>query len=665
MIVQMKKVSLVVLDETRKESLKKLRKLGVVHLEQIEGRGPVLASFKDAFAKTERSLSILDDQKVAKKRMPAQRSVADNKQVLAKCEDIIALSEKKKSLLDKIASSTQELERFAKWGSVNPADFAYLAEKGTFLYMYEIPSDKYTELPAATKTILVNSTKSVTRFLLLSEEQLTERPAGLPPEAYAVPLPESSTDELMNGIEVAQKQIAKIEQELVSDLMYRSAIKSYHTVLVKDIEFENVYSGMGREEEADVYADDMNEAEQEAADISSEEEDDGIKRAKLSWLTGYVPVDSLEAFKRECHENDWAYACVDPADDDPVPTKLHNNKLVSIIYPLTDFLGTTPGYNEYDISGWFLLFFCLFFAMIFGDGGYGMIITLAALFLIAKSAVTKKSVPDVLWLMFVLGVSTVIWGTVTCTWFGIEMQYLPDWLKRISFMPFSAAAPDQNAVSTNLQIFCFAIGLVQLCLAHIKGIIRNRKSPKLLGDLGSMLMLCGMFYVVLNMVVDSTKYPLGITAETEYLVIHGIYIPVPYIAIGTLGVGFILNFTFSNYAGNIGKSILESCKNIISVILGIVNVFSDIVSYIRLWAVALAGSAISSTVNSMAGPTLGHFIMFLGILLLLFGHGLNMVLNLLSVVVHGVRLNTLEFSSHLGMAWSGTKYAPFSEDGGK
>ena len=135
MIVQMKKVSLVVLDETRKESLKKLRKLGVVHLEQIEGRGPVLASFKDAFAKTERSLSILDDQKVAKKRMPAQRSVADNKQVLAKCEDIIALSEKKKSLLDKIASSTQELERFAKWGSVNPADFAYLAEKGTFLYM--------------------------------------------------------------------------------------------------------------------------------------------------------------------------------------------------------------------------------------------------------------------------------------------------------------------------------------------------------------------------------------------------------------------------------------------------------------------------------------------------------------------------------------------------
>ena len=107
---------------------------------------------------------------------------------------------------------------------------------------------------------------------------------------------------------------------------------------------------------------------------------------------------------------------------------------------------------------------------------------------------------------------------------------------------------------------------------------------------------------------------------------------------------------------------MESLKNIISVLLGVVNVFSDIVSYIRLWAVGLAGAAIANTVNEMAGPILGGFVIFLGILLLGFGHGLNMILNVLSVIVHGVRLNTLEFSSHLGMTWSGFKYKPFSED---
>jgi V/A-type H+-transporting ATPase subunit I len=102
------------------------------------------------------------------------------------------------------------------------------------------------------------------------------------------------------------------------------------------------------------------------------------------------------------------------------------------------------------------------------------------------------------------------------------------------------------------------------------------------------------------------------------------------------------------------------------VILGIANVFSDIMSYIRLWAVGLAGAAIASTVNAMAGPMLGNFILFIfGIVLVVFGHGLNLVLNVLSVLVHAVRLNTLEFSGHAGLTWAGVAYKPFSEKGKK
>ena len=122
-------------------------------------------------------------------------------------------------------------------------------------------------------------------------------------------------------------------------------------------------------------------------------------------------------------------------------------------------------------------------------------------------------------------------------------------------------------------------------------------------------------------------------------VIYGV--PVGKLAIGLVAVGFVLSFIFSSYSGSVVESVLESCKNIISVLLGVVNVFSDVVSYIRLWAVGLAGAAISGTVNSMAGPLLGHAVLFIGFLaLIVFGHGLNMILNLLSVIVHGVRLNT-------------------------
>jgi len=100
--------------------------------------------------------------------------------------------------------------------------------------------------------------------------------------------------------------------------------------------------------------------------------------------------------------------------------------------------------------------------------------------------------------------------------------------------------------------------------------------------------------------------------------------------------------------------------------LGIANVFSDIMSYIRLWAVGLAGAAIASTVNAMAGPMLGHLILFIfGVVLIVFGHGLNLVLNALSVLVHGVRLNTLEFSGHVGLTWAGFPYKPFSENKNK
>ncbi|MDE6774464.1 MAG: ATPase, partial [Treponemataceae bacterium] len=283
-------------------------------------------------------------------------------------------------------------------------------------------------------------------------------------------------------------------------------------------------------------------------------------------------------------------------------------------------------------------------------------ITIAGLVALAKS---KKGGRSLGVLVTLLGLCTMGWGVVTCSWFGIEPEKLPRQLVDISFAPFSAAksgSPDM--ANTNQKIFCFALALIQLSIAHLKCMVADRRSLKFFGDMGSLFMIWGMFYVVMNMVVDSVRFPLGITDHTLYVCDF----PLPFICLGVLGLGFVLNFVFANYEGSVGKSILESVKNIISVLLGVVNQFSDIVSYIRLWAVALAGAAISSTVNTMAGPMFGKMALFVfGVILLVFGHGLNMILNLLSVIVHGVRLNTLEFSQHLGMTWSGSKFRPFSD----
>lgn len=638
MIVPMKKVSLVVLNKERKDALLQLKKVGVVHLEQIDGSSEQLSLYKEASNNAVAANAILSDIKVAKKKsFSSAVKTLSNDEIIDKCKHIIDISDKKKKLLEEIASDAAEIERFANWGQVDIEDFAFLKEKGISFKMYEIPEDKYGLIDEKVTTICVNRIKKIVRFLLIDASE--DRPEGLPPEAFEVPMPVLSTKDLAKRVEDNEAEISKIEEELKAETVYISQIQDFKSNLESDIQFETIYSGMGQENSG--------------------------KTTDLAWLTGYVPVDSFDKLKDCVTKNSWAMAASDPTEEDNVPTKLKNNKFVSLIYPLTDFLGTVPGYHEYDISGWFLLFFCVFFGMIFGDGGYGLLVTIASLVLVLKSLFQKKSVSPLMGLLLLLGLSTVAWGTVTCTWFGLKPEQLPAWLTSLSITPISNAAGSDYRLylpwntevglttGQNLQIFCFTLAFLQLSVAHLKGMARNRKSLKVLGEFGSLLQIWGMFYVVLSMVVSSALFPLGLVVNN---------IPVGTIAIALVGGGFALSFIFSNYEGNIGASILESCKNIISVLLGVVNVFSDIVSYIRLWAVGLAGSAISNTVNEMAGPLLGHAITFIAfVALIAFGHGLNMVLNLLSVIVHGVRLNTLEFSTHLGMSWSGFKYNPFAE----
>jgi len=646
MIEPMMKVSIVLLNKEKEVALKSLRKIGLVHLEKVEGSSEKLNAFKEYTNNAVVSESILGEIKLPKSKKGKDNSVSadvlSTEQIISLCSEVVSKSDRKKQLLEEITNDSTELDRFKDWGEVNLDDFSFLINKGIQLKMYEVPTDKYSTIDEKIETILVNGDKKVTRFLIINGGE--GRPENLIPEAFEVPFPRMSTKLLEAEVAKDQAEIASIEAFYAEKAVYVAQITAFKKGLEKDIEFENVNAGMEHETEGNTN--------------------------DLAWISGFVPKADIETFKAACDQNKWALAFEDAElDDTEVPTKLKNNKFVSLIYPLTDFLGTVPGYNEYDISGWFLLFFTIFFGMIFGDGGYGLLVTLVAVFMAIKNKSKGKPFNPLLGLVLLVGCATIVWGAVTCTWFGIPTEYLPEWLTKCSIPLISSAYSDalwtpfwitEEGVGLtkdqNLQIFCFGLALIQLSIAHIKATKRNVSNKnflKALGDVGSLLQLIGMFWIVLAMVVDSRIFPmLGSIGN----------VPVGKIEVSLIAVGFVLSFVFSNYEGSVGKSILESCKNIISVLLGVVNVFSDIVSYIRLWAVGLAGAAISSTVNSLAGPILGHAITFIAaVALLTFGHGLNMILNLLSVIVHGVRLNTLEFSTHLGVSWSGKKYQPFKD----
>ena len=639
MIVPMKKVSLIIMGDKKSETLKRLRKLGILHIEAVEGSGRKLAELKEKLSLLESALFSISDKK-NKKAEPQSINIPQATEV---AKEIAALEEEKKQCTAEKIALAAELDRLSPWGELDPGKLAALAEKGVEMSLYEMPAKEYGNLGEGVKTVALEKNKNTVKLLLIRTGIDGEDEIIASLKAYKFEMPTESTAELKQKSEKISNRIREIEEKISSFAGCAESIKKAAKACEKEIEFEIYKTGMASESLSD----------------------DGKSDVSVAYFTGYVEEENLENLKKTAKDNSWGLLIEDPTEEDNVPTKLKNNKFVSLIYPLTDFLGTVPGYFEYDISGWFLGFILIFFGIIFGDGGYGLLITAVTGALIGKTLAAKKKVSPAFLLIGVFGLSTILWGTLTCTWFGLSPEQLPEWLRSLSIPVISNVYADRiwypfwtngNAGLTtaqNLQIFCFSLALVQLIVAHIKVAARNRKSIKILGDIGAMLQLIGIFYVVLSFVVNSEVFPFG-------LVISGI--PVGTVALALVIAGFVMSFVFSNYEGSIGKSILDSLKNIVSVLLGVVNVFSDIVSYIRLWAVGLAGAAISATVNELASPLLGNFLfMIIAIVLLVFGHGLNMILNVLSVIVHGIRLNTLEFSSHLDMSWSGHKFKPFEE----
>ena len=126
--------------------------------------------------------------------------------------------------------------------------------------------------------------------------------------------------------------------------------------------------------------------------------------------------------------------------------------------------------------------------------------------------------------------------------------------------------------------------------------------------------------------------------------------------------GFLLVVCFGGMAPDktFGQGLKAGLGNAFTVFLNTISAFGNIMSYIRLFAVGMASLAIAQSFNNMALGFKGPLVV-VGILIMLVGHGLNIVMGLLSVVVHGVRLNLLEFSGQLGMEWTGTAYAPFKK----
>jgi len=604
MIAPMKKFILVLLDGDAASAPYQLRALGIAHLERIEGEGKTCAALEAELKNAGDAQNLLSAS--IDKRLRADQATPSN------VNELILETLRIKSDIDALQAHATELkreaERLSPWGDFSPELLSTVGAGGVPVTFVECRTEQLAALPGEFDFVRIAAPKGKARIALLGDRQ-----APAPFETLRIPV--RSLSSTRTALAEAEVKLAQHKASLAAMSRGLPLLEKEISRIKSALVIENLKTGMSRD-------------------------------GQLRYLCGYVPAKAAPLLAREAAKRRWGLALDDPSDEEMPPTKVENPPAVRIIQPVFDFLGTVPNYREYDISFSFLIFFSIYFAMIFGDGGYGIILLAVALGMLFSAMRAKKPLADFGKLLFVLSGATILWGFLTATWFAIPYESLPPILRSWSLTALNSGNPESG---TNTKILCFIIGAVQLAIAHLKNIRRDFPNLKFLAQVGSLIMVVGMFNAVLNLVIDSSRFPL-----------YGW-------AVGLIGAGFVLVFTFGNWDGNLLRSLLEGLKGIIPTFLGTVSVFADIVSYIRLWAVGLAGLAISQTVNGMAvgmfGPVSGRIVAFLvgavfGLILIFVGHTINLLMSVLSVIVHGIRLNMLEYSSHLGMEWSGYKYEP-------
>lgn len=590
----MKKLTLFTLENHRDDTLAKLRKLGVVHIRPITPpTSEDIISTEGELNKIEKCLSILGAEEGKSVRSPKQ-SAKEAKEIV---EETISLDSQRSHLAEELNEKREKLSWFEKWGNISSQDIEELKKYGIYVRLYT--ADRSFLKKAAKDKIIqvVNEDKNSIYIALVSdteEDHLELKEEIVPTESLAT---------VKSEIASIEKKLSDIESEIENLKCYRKITLEHKEKLEKQLEFLTVKYGMGAE-------------------------------SSISYLQGYCPIDAINRVKKKADKEGWGYLIEDPDNPEEVPTLIRNPKWIRIIDPVFQFMGTLPGYNEFDISFWFLCFFSIFFAMLIGDAGYGFVFLLLSILARKKF---KNAPNEPFLLIYVLSIATIVWGAITGTWFGFEQIARLPFLNYFVIDKISSFAEGSQDL---MMYITFVIGAIHLTIAHALLGLKEINSVRSLAQLGWILIIWGIFFLAGTLVLDR---------------------PLPDFAVLLIGGGVILVLLFANYQKkHFLKGIGATVGNLP---LDVISSFADIVSYLRLFAVGYATVIVASSFNEMAiGSGINSIISGLvAAFILLLGHSLNIILGIMSVIVHGIRLNMLEFSSHLGMQWSGRKYEPFRE----
>lgn len=512
-------------------------------------------------------------------------------------EKVLDAENHRKELENIKLNLTNDLEWFENWGSITLKDIKELNEKGVWIKLYLLDARELKRISDRTDIQVVGKQDELNQVVLLTKD------ANKSLDFRELTFPQSEADLLRELLSVTNQELEGNHKFLLQLHAQKAVLQEGLDERMRRFDVRNVQFG-------------------------------GLAVNKhVRFWKGFIPVKVVDDFVETAEERHWGYVIEDPLPEEmeEVPTLVRTPRWAERIQPVMDFMGLVPGYKEMDVSSVFMVFFTFFTGILVGDAGYGLVFLLIT-FLVHRKRKYVKQIE--FGLLYTLSVSIMFWGVLTGTYFGSEAIANLPILRHLRVEQLASFGGD----SLFVQKLMFLIGAVHLTVGHLQVAWKFNYSVKSIAQLGWVAIIWGLYLVVTQMV-------LGIEASGIML----------WLFVG----GAVLVALFSKPGTNFVKGMLSSIGNLP---LSMINGFSDIISYIRLYAVGLSTVLMASSFNQMAiGDGITTLASGIGaVLVLIFGHGLNMILAAMAVLVHGVRLNMLEYAGHADVEFSGNEYKPFN-----
>lgn len=520
------------------------------------------------------------------------------------------LLQEKANVESRIAATEKEAKAMAVWGDFSAERIEQLQQAGYSLRFFVCPQKKF-EAEWGTEVAVE---KGQVYFVVVEKTgEEAEQPEDLQAYATELTLSKKSSEALLHDVEglkgLLAAQNARIELWQKEQL---PAMEQEYKETLQQIDWQRVTLNT-----------------------------DTVAEGALKVVEGFCPIDQTAALNTMLQEQDIYFQAEDPTEEDNTPIKLRNNWFTRMFECFTGMYGM-PTYGEFDPTPILAPFYLLFFAMCMGDAGYGLVLIAFGL-LVHYKKLNISMFEGLGPIITTLGVGTAVVGLFLGTFFGIPLaqaDWYPEALKGIIVQGKVMGYDAQMVLAICIGVFhiCLAMVVKAICYTKRFGFKENISTwgwlLLVVGGLSALILL-----MLFNAPAEVTKWTLiGIAG------------------VSALGI-YIFNKPGRNPLLNIGAGLWDT-YNMATGLLG------DVLSYVRLYALGLAGGMLGGAFNDLGLMVLGEnptwqWVGF--VLILLIGHVLNVAMSALGAFVHPLRLTFVEYFKNSGYEGKGVAYQPFKK----